>query len=428
MPRTANMAQLKKKNDFKQLDWSAPSREWDIRVNLGEDYQKELEHFMKNVRSYIENVNVVYFLVGEVERGENQEHSSYEQFHVHAGLVTKDRVYPRALKEKLGLNKFSDGTSRHYYLRMRKYEYTYQGWYDHHCKPETKVNKLDLGTILGMNSIPEIEEAKRKTYCHYQYGTLPIDKKRKLDPEGKTRREIRDANIFQRDQDMFAIFESGDYDDKEMFARYGMAWTRNKANFMKILGSRPCPEAPLGRFPDGKTLCIWGPPGTGKSLYVQWKFPKAYYRMPDNYAFWDGFNPRYHTHIYYEDMDRATFNQRGTPPGQWKVWLDDQGKYNANIKFEMPWSNVRHPVIITSNFHPTDWFVPHHGIEVDKEALLRRLRVVHINDLLKEEGVRLKPNVPPHSKPEDCFEPWDYSTPTNYLPSFKPPNPQQCRY
>ena len=84
-------------------------------------------------------------------------------------------------------NKFSDGTSRHYYLRMRKYEYTYQGWYDHHCKPETKVNKLGLGTILGMNSIPEIEEAKRKTYCHYQYGTLPIDKKRKLDPEGKTK-------------------------------------------------------------------------------------------------------------------------------------------------------------------------------------------------------------------------------------------------
>ena len=108
MPRTANMAQLKKKNNFKQLDWTAPSyRDWDIRVNLGEDYQKELEHFMKNVRSYIENVNVVYFLVGEVERGENQEHSSYEQFHVHAGLVTKDRVYPRALKEKLELNHVS---------------------------------------------------------------------------------------------------------------------------------------------------------------------------------------------------------------------------------------------------------------------------------------------------------------------------------
>ena len=126
LPRTANMAQPKKTNDFKQLDWTAPSREWDIRVNLGEDYQKELEHFMGNVRSYIESVNVVYFLVGEVEKGENQEHSSYEQYHVHAGLITKDRVYPRALKEKLGLNKFSDGTSRHYYLRMRKTEYTYQ--------------------------------------------------------------------------------------------------------------------------------------------------------------------------------------------------------------------------------------------------------------------------------------------------------------
>lgn len=430
MPRTTNMAQPKKTNDFKQLDWTAPSREWDIRVNLGEDYQKELEHFMKNVRSYIENVNVVYFLVGEVEKGENQEHSSYEQFHVHAGLITKDRVYPRALKEKLGLNKFSDGTSRHYYLRMRKFEYTYQGWYDHHCKPETKVNKLNLGILLGMDSIREIEDAKRKTYCHYQYGTLPIDKKRKLDPEGRTKREIRDSNIFQRDQDMFAIFESGDYDDREMFVRYGMAWVRNKSQFQKLV-LRECPEPPEGKFPDGKNLVIYGPPGTGKSLFVKWKYPKAFYRGADGYQFWDGFRPKEHTHVYYEDMDRAMFNARGLPPGQWKIWLDPNGVYNGNIKFEAPLQNIRHPVIVTSNYHPSSWFEPHVNIETDKAALLRRLRVVHIDDLLKEEGIRLKPNLPPNSKIEDCFEPWDYSTsiiPTHYDPSFTPLNPQQCRY
>lgn len=427
MLRTANMAQLKKTNDYKEIDWTAPSREWDIRVNLGEDYQKELKYFKALVLKYIETVNVVYFLIGEVERGENQEHSSYEQYHVHAGLITKDRVYPRALKEKLGLNKFSDGTSRHYYLRMRKFEYTYQGWYNHHCKPETKVNRLNEGILLGMDSFREIEDAERKAYCHYQYGTLPIDKKRKLDPEGKTKREIRESNIFQRAQDMFAIFLSGDYDDKEMFVRYGMAWPRNKTQFQKLVGLRECPEPPEGKFPDGKNLVIYGPPGTGKSLFVKWKYPKAFYRGADGYQFWDGFRPKEHTHVYYEDMDRAMFNARGLPPGQWKIWLDPNGVYNGNIKFEAPLQNIRHPVIVTSNYHPSSWFEPHFNIETDKVALLRRLRVVHIDDLLKEEGIRLKPNLPPNSKIEDCFEPWDYSTPiipTQHVPSFKPLNPQ----
>ena len=41
-------------------------------------------------------------------------------------------------------------------------------------------------------------------------------------------------------------------------------------------------------------------------------------------------------------------------------------------------------------------------------SMQRRFNAVDIKDLLRKEGIRLKPNLPPHQKPEDCFEPWDY--------------------
>lgn len=414
------------RNDYKTIDWKAPSREWDIRVNLGEDYQRELEYFKALVVKYIETVNVIYFLVSGVELGENQQHTSFQQHHVHCALVTKERVYPKALKDKLSLSNFSDGSPRQYYLKMRPFEYSYKGWYDHHTKSATKVNKVDVSVLLGEDDSQYIAKIERETYVFFQYGTLPNDKKRKLEV-GETKREKRQMFSEQRAQDMFEIFLSGDYDDIEMFRRYGPSWPRNKTQFQKLIGLRECPEPPEGKFPDGKNLVIYGPPGTGKSLFVRWKYPKAFYRGADGYQFWDGFRPKEHTHVYYEDMDRAMFNARGLPPGQWKIWLDPNGVYNGNIKFEAPLQNIRHPVIVTSNYHPSSWFEPHINIETDKTALLRRLRVVHIDDLLKEEGIRLKPNLPPNSKIEDCFEPWDYSTPiipTRYAPSFKPLNPQ----
>lgn len=410
------------RNDYKTIDWKAPSREWDIRVNLGEDYQRELEYFKALVVKYIETVNVIYFLVGGVELGENQQHSSFQQHHVHCALVTKERVYPKALKDKLSLSNFSDGSPRQYYLKMRPFEYSYKGWYDHHAKSATKVNKLDAGILFGEDDSNYVAMMEKKTYVFFEYGTLPKDKKRKLEV-GETKREKRQMFSEQRAHDMFEIFLSGDYDDIEMFRRYGTSWPRNKTQFQKLIGLRECPEPPEGKFPDGKNLVIYGPPGTGKSLFVKWKYPKAFYRGADGYQFWDGFRPKEHTHVYYEDMDRAMFNARGLGSGQWKIWLDPNGVYNGNIKFEAPLQNIQHPVIVTSNYHPSLWFEPHINVETDKAALLRRLRVVHIDDLLKEEGIRLKPNLPPNSKIEDCFEPWDYSTPiipTEYVPSFTP--------
>lgn len=413
------------KNDFKNLDWKAPSREWDIRINLGKDYEKELEYFISLCKKYIETVQVRYLLVGDVEVGQNKDHGSFRHEHCHVCLVTVDRVRPLAVRDKLSLGTFSDGTPRNYYLAMRSFELPYSGWIKHHTKCKSKLQCNCSENTIGMDSIPEMEAFSRKSHTRYEFGQCPMDKRTHstMDGEGRvasvlTKAEYKKQKVDERFQEMLAIFESGDYNHLEMLKRYGRAWQTNFKAFSSMLGASECPDPPLGKFPDGKTLVIWGPPGSGKSLYVKYKFPKAFFRSPLEMKFWGGFQPTEHTHIYYEDLDRAQFSKFGS--GQWKVWLDPNGGYDGEVKFERPLKNIRHPVIVTSNYHPTDWLLPGWGLEVDKEAILRRLRIVHINDLLRDEGIRLKPDIPPNSKPEDCFEEWDWDAPSQYVSGFNP--------
>lgn len=411
------------KNDFKNLDWKAPSREWDIRVNFGDDWEKEFEWFISRCKRYTELVQVRFLLVSDVELGERQDHGSYKCYHSHVCLVTTVRVNPLAVRNKLSLNKLSTGEHRNYYLAMRPFSLPYSGWIKHHTKCKTKVRCECNGTTMEMDSIPAMEAFSRKSHTAYEYGNCPVDKRSasSMDGEGRmapvlSKAEYKKQKIDERYQEMLEIFSSGDYDHLEMLKRYGRAWQINFKAFSSMLGATQCPDPPLGKFPDGKTLVIWGPPGSGKSLYVKYRFPKAFFRSPIEMKFWGGFKPTEHTHIYYEDLDRAQFSKFGA--GQWKVWLDPNGGYDGEIKFERPLKNIRHPVVVTSNYHPSEWIIPGWGHEVDKEAILRRLNIIHIDTLLRKEGIRLTPNLPANSPIENCFEPYDYSIPTQYARGF----------
>lgn len=415
------------KNDVKNLDWKAPSREWDIRVNLGTDWETELEHFISVCKKYIETVNVRFLLVGDVELGENQEHGSFQAYHCHVCLITVDRVTPLAVRNKLSLGKLSTGEPRNYYLQMRQFCLPYSGWIAHHTKCKTKVVCRCTAEQIGMESLSDMDSMSRNAHTAFSYGNPPRDKRShtKVDAEGGillpiSKAEYKKQKTDERFQEMLEIFSSGDYDHLEMLKRYGKAWQSNFKAFSSMLGASECPDPPLGKFPDGKTLVIWGPPGAGKSLYVKYRFPKAFFRSPLEMKFWGGFKPTEHTHIYYEDLDRAQFSKFGA--GQWKVWLDPNGGYDGEIKFERPLKNIRHPVIVTSNYHPSEWVLPGWGHEIDKEAILRRLNIVHINDLLKKEGIRLIPNLPPNTPIEECWESHTYSTAiaTSYVPGFNP--------
>jgi hypothetical protein len=167
----------------------------------------------------------------------------------------------------------------------------------------------------------------------FEHGSLPADK-RKLEhnPESLTKAEYQKKKANDRFQQMLEIYFSGDFDDREMFVKYGQAWAKAKADIKKTMPPVQCPDPPLGKFPDGKNLLIFGKTGTGKSLYVKWKYPSVYQRDPLELKWYNGFQPEIHSHIYYEDMDVYFFNKRDITPSQWKVRLDPYSTYQGATK------------------------------------------------------------------------------------------------
>lgn len=375
-----------------EIDWKASSREWDIRVNLGDgDINAEAEHFVRLCKEYITKVQVAYLLVGGIEVGDKTSHSSYKKAHLHVALKAINRVFPKAVKDHLKLNRLSDGTSRHYYLSVRDNRFPYSGWRNHHIKLDSKVDVTKL--VL------------------FEHGSLPVDKRQiEYNPEfGLTKAETKKQKTDNKYQEMLETFLSGDFTDTEMLRKYGHSWVLAKSGIKKTLGPVECPDPPNGKFPDGRNLLIFGKTGTGKSLYVKLKYPNVYQRDPLEMKWFNGFKPTEHTHIYYEDMDVHLFNRQDLSPAQWKVWMDPYSTYQGAMKYEAPLINIRHPVIVTSQYEIHEWFKNGHiNLVDDIMAVKRRFNAIDIKDLLRMEGIRLKPNLPPHQKPEDCFEPWDY--------------------
>lgn len=137
-------------------------------------------------------------------------------------------------------------------------------------------------------------------------------------------------------------------------------------------------------------LWIYGPPGTGKSAIVEVLFPNHYKKRPD--PDWLGYNPTLqsgHSVVYLGDFDIQSMAT--LKPENLKLMCDPQG-FNANKKFGGGEIVAPGRVVVTSNFRLGNCFKPGIvGIEQQKAALRRRFREVHIDTLLRELGLKLKP-------------------------------------
>lgn len=148
---------------------------------------------------------------------------------------------------------------------------------------------------------------------------------------------------------------------------------------------------PKGRS-HAQHLWIYGPPGTGKSCVVEYLFPNHYKKRADND--WLGYNPVIqpgHTVVYLPDFDVQSM--RILRAENLKVMCDPQG-FNANKKFSGGDIIAPGRIVVTSNFQLGDCFPPgYQGVEQQKAALRRRFREIHIDDFLRENGLKLKPKV-----------------------------------
>lgn len=182
------------------------------------------------------------------------------------------------------------------------------------------------------------------------------------------------------------LFERGQKD--EAFREYPSLTLRYHAQITAFVKTRLEPPEEIDHT---SRLWIYGGPGTGKSAFVAWKFPRAFKKSlaRNEILYWNGLDLDYHTHVYLEDLGPDAFEDLGLE--QLKQWSDASHGYTIAMKYGAPIHGVRLPLIITSNYPPVELF-PHdqrHPL-MERQALERRFNIIHIDALLAQHNVKLR--------------------------------------
>lgn len=345
-------------------EWAEQDRQWDIRINLApgdgslEDAVKELAWFVDKCKAWDK---IKYIFVGGIEVGDKPSQDDYNRFHVHVCLILFTPNTRRAVVHNLGLAVYSNRGPRSYYISKRNPFASFTGWRNHHSKLKTKVQN-DL--------------------IAYEAGEPPKEYASQLLKKGEPGKLKQDDML----REIMQLFAQGKKD--LAFQEYPALTLRYHAQITSMVKTRLEQPVSIDHTP---CLWIWGEPGTGKSAYVAWKFPKAFKKSlaKNEVLYWNGIDLDWHTHVYIEDIGPEAFKNIGME--QLKQWADPSHGYTISLKYGAPIMGVTLGLIITSNYQPGE--LPEEGMRykrTEMEAIQRRFEIIHIKDLLKREKLSLK--------------------------------------
>lgn len=353
-----------------EVNWSEQDRQWDIRVNLLpgseigeiEDARAELEALLGVWKKW---EKIKYCFVGGLEVGDNPAQDDYNRFHVHVALILHTPNTRRAVVHSLRLSRALVGTRagepRSYYCAKRNPFASFTGWRNHHSKEKTKVCEEYISAEFG--------EAPR------EYGNQLIEK-------GSVGKMKQDDML----REIMSLFAQGKKD--QAFQEYPALTLRYHAQITAMVKSRL--ELPT-EIDHSKRMWIYGGPGTGKSAYVAWKFPKAFKKSltKNEVLYWNGLDVDWHTHVYLEDIGPEAFENVGME--QLKQWADPSHGYTVSMKYGAPIYGVTLPLIVTSNYKPSQLLPDDTKYPTTElEALTRRFEIIHIDTLLQRENLKLR--------------------------------------
>lgn len=353
------------------VDWGEQSRQWDIRINLvngnGEEpgdlqsAQLELQAWINKIKEWSA---VKYIFVGGIELGDNPSRDDFKRYHVHAALIIKTPTTRRSVVHNLSLSKYCRGQSiiaRSYYLGKRNPFASFRGWREHHSKDRTKVTEHLVA---------------------YEDGEPPAEYQNQLIEKGKPEKMKQDDML----REIMQLFAQGKKD--QAFLEYPALTLRYHAQITAFVKSRV--ELP-DEIDHTQRLWIYGSPGTGKSAFVAYKYPKAYKKSltKNEILYWNGLDLDFHTHVYLEDIGPEAFKSLGME--QLKQWADPSHGYTIAMKYGAPIQGVRLPLIVTSNYLPEELVPADLPFRLQElQAITRRFRIVNITELLTEHGLTLK--------------------------------------
>ncbi|UQB76440.1 nonstructural protein [Flumine parvovirus 19] len=335
----------------KQVAYTHADRQWDARFNVQSD--EYLVAITERIMEQFGSGKLQWVLISGVEVGTCSTHSDYRIRHVHVGAIFENRVTKASILKNWGI---VEGNG--YYLVPRNRDLRYQGWRDHHLKVETKVD-------------PD-------TLCIYEAGELPKDSKsrNKVERSEIEKKETTDE-IIRR---IKTCIEDGN--EEEAFNLYPRNWMMYGEK-LKAMINQKRPDV----VRNDPHLWVHGFAGTGKTLLLEFVYPKRYKKDLNN-QFMDLYDPKYHTHIMLEDYDHATADKLGI---QFLKTICDEAGFPVNQKYKGGFL-ANTTVLVTSQFTINDIIPEGQGVEETRAALHRRFIQICVSDLLRLLGLKLIPS------------------------------------
>lgn len=335
--------------------------QWDIRLTIKNE--DDVDQIITNIKRRYELDNVVYVHVSGVEKS-----TTSDQKHVHIALILQNWTSKNSV-----IRKYVTNPALGFYVAARDMTMDIDAWVAYHFKRETKVDP-DVPCLFQVGKLPR----KRSSV-----GLEERNERAKALRSEKTVQWMRRCELVKK-QDWETL------DDEYP----GFIWSTAGQNMKRELLKQQNDEynaplqGPLNNF------IIWGGSGTGKSSSISLLYPNCYKKQKGT-QYWDAYdktNPD-HAVVWIDEFSKETLKTIcGKPDGGWEFLKELADRYPVTVdeKYTKGYKIRPKMILITMNEHPES-LLPKRAIEVNKQALYRKFKIVHVSIWLAMNGLANSP-------------------------------------
>jgi hypothetical protein len=351
-------------------EFRARSDQFDIRLNV--DSNGRLDEILSICNRLYATENVRYLHCSNVEIGDVPTRGSFGKRHVHLALCFYNARTVMSIIKKFNCH----GSPDSWYIVPRNKKLPLDGWLRYHAKSRTKIQAL-----------PEFL---------FQEGVLPASRSGHTTPSVSTASSVASNRQQERHEQWKRreyLVKMHDYETLDIEFpgfQYGSAFRMMNAKFNKQSNRFVKPlDGPLNNY------IIWGDSGTGKSSSIALLYPECYKKQKGS-SFWDGYdihNPN-HSIVWIDEMSVETLKCfSGKIDGGFEFLKELADRYPVTVdeKYQVAFKIRPKSILITMNEHPTS-LLPDRAVEVNKRALYRKFRIMHVSDWLEFHCLENTPN------------------------------------